>query len=339
MVTVVIRGWLLVSYPIGGLSTDDNQAGQRYLIDEILRGNMFIGNLRYHTGYALVMSPVAAITSRFGRLDDRLLLLVQVGLSTLVPFMVYDIVRRRWTKQAAFIVALFIALDPFVLEWAHFVLPEWLVSFCVVLALWLLQRAWHTPKRRLVWTALAGSVLGIACLARWNSAPVAAAAALTLFVWRHIAWRERAAMFICLGVCMAAVPAFYLALIHRPSTGVWTLNCNRGTNLVASLAAMGVPMAAANGVATRHYLEIVTLPPLKPVTFLADSYPLWRKPGGWVTREERETFLAQGRPSPASSVSIAFPGNLYYYLGPCEVDRLLARVHAEAVAAHPGNLD
>jgi hypothetical protein len=143
-------------------------------------------------------------------------------------------------------------------------------------------------------------------------------------------------MFLCIGLCAAGVLALYMALIHRPSTGVWTLSCIRGTNLVFGLSDMGVLMAAENGAATRHYLEIENLPPLKPVTFTADSYPLWRKAADWVTPEEREAFLAQPRPSPPRSVTVVFPGNLYYYLGPCAADRLLVQVHAEAVAAHTG---
>lgn len=336
IITLGIRAWLFISYPMGGLSTEDNQAGQRYLIDEILRGNLLIGNLRYHTGYALVMSSVAALTAPLGRLDDRVFLLVQVSLSALIPFMVYDTVRRRWSARAAFIVALCILLDPFGLQWAHFYMPEWLVAFCLILALWLIERAGYQAQQRLRWTAAAGLVLGVACLSRWNFAPSVVFLGLAFFAWRHLPWRKRLAHFITLGFTSAGLLAVYMVLIHYPSTGVWTLSCISGNNLATGLADMGVPMVAENGPITTYYLEIVNLPPLKPVTFYADSYPLWRKPANWVTPDERAAFLARPRPAPAEAVTVVFPGNLYYYLGPCEADSLLAAIHIEAVTTHPG---
>ena len=51
MLTLLVRGWLMISYPIGG--TDDNQAAQRSLISQVQSGNFLIGNFRYQTGYPL----------------------------------------------------------------------------------------------------------------------------------------------------------------------------------------------------------------------------------------------------------------------------------------------
>ena len=63
LLTVLVRGWLFVSYPLGG--TDDNQAAQVYLIDQLLHGNLLIGNLRYQTGYPLVIASVVAVALRW----------------------------------------------------------------------------------------------------------------------------------------------------------------------------------------------------------------------------------------------------------------------------------
>src|SRR5262249_26007326 len=135
VLTVLIQGWLMISYPLGG--TDDNQAAQRYLINELLHGNLLIGNLRYQTGYPFLITPIVALAHPFGQFDDRIILLVQVGLSATIPFLVYDILRKRRSPREALIVALFVLLDPFGLQWAHFYLPEWLIAFCLILAFWL----------------------------------------------------------------------------------------------------------------------------------------------------------------------------------------------------------
>src|SRR5690606_2960145 len=97
-------------------------------------------NMRYHTGYAYFVAPVAGVAKLFRQFDERFLLLVQLSLSALVPFMIYDTLRMRRSPREAFIAALVVLLDPFGLQWAHFMLPNWMIAFCLVLALWLIHR-------------------------------------------------------------------------------------------------------------------------------------------------------------------------------------------------------
>src|SRR6185369_13353688 len=108
-----------------------------------------------------------------GQFDDRIVLLVHIALSATIPFMVYDILRKRRTPREAFIVALFVLLDPFGLQWAHFYLPEWMIAFCMILGLWLIEQGLRR-NRTLLWTGIAGIVLGISSVARFNFAPMVA---------------------------------------------------------------------------------------------------------------------------------------------------------------------
>ena len=59
---------MYVSYPLGAVNFDDNQAAQAYMMGELAEGNPLIGNVRYNTGYAFVMSPLWTLTRAFGRL-------------------------------------------------------------------------------------------------------------------------------------------------------------------------------------------------------------------------------------------------------------------------------
>ena len=117
---------------------------------------------------------------------------MQVALSATIPFMIYDILRRRRTPREALIVALFVLLDPFGLQWAHFYLPEWLIAFCMILGLWLIEqgcgageRCSGRRSRELCW--------GFASVARFNFAPMVALLGVMLLLLRSTLLCETAA--------------------------------------------------------------------------------------------------------------------------------------------------
>ncbi|MBZ0303041.1 MAG: glycosyltransferase family 39 protein [Anaerolineae bacterium] len=332
LITLLTRGIMFISYPFGG--EDDNQAAQNYLINELVHGNLLIGNLRFNTGYPLVIAPVTWLAQPLGRFDDRLVLLVQVTLASTIPFLIYDILRKRRSESEAFFVALVVALNPFGWQWAHLTLPVWLVAFCVTLALWMIHRGLLSQQHRLRWVFGAGFVMGIAVLARFNFAPVVAVLGLGFFALRHLSLRQRLAMFITLGATSGAMLLAYIVLIHFPSTGTWTLSCVSGANLLQSLSSKGVPLTPANGSMTQKYFELVTLEP-RDIPLLSDTYPLWQKGDSWVSSEELTRFLAQTPGPIAETLPSAFPGTLFKYLGPCATDQLLRSVAVEGLRTRP----
>ena len=125
VLTLLIRGVMFISYPMGG--QDEFQGFHRYLVAKVLSGDLMIGNLRYSPGYPLFIAPFAALGELFGRFDERVVLLVQIALSSSIPFFLYDIIRTRHSPKAAFLIGLLSLVDPFGLQWAHFSLPVWMV--------------------------------------------------------------------------------------------------------------------------------------------------------------------------------------------------------------------
>jgi len=278
-VTLLTRGILFISYPMGG--TDDDQSAHRYEIDQLTHGNLLIGNLRYHTGYPLVIAPVAAFAQLFDRYNDRVILLVQVSLSALIPFCIYDIFRVRRSAREGFITALVVALDPFGMQWAHFSLPNWLIAFCAVLTLWLIHRALLNQRRLLMWIALAGLAMGIATLARLNLAPIVALMGALFFTLRRIPLGQRWKMFLIFGFSSASVLMLYEVVIHYPSTGTWNLSCYTGTNLLVSVYLKDFNLSATNGPATQQLLELLTLKPTRKIEFTSEIYPRWSEGASW----------------------------------------------------------
>jgi len=334
LVTVFVQGWLYISYPLS--SSGDDQEGEHFLVGDLLSGNLLIGNLRYNTGYPFVIAPVAAITRNFGRLNERLILLVQVLISSAIPFLAYDIIRTRRNQQEAIIVALVLALEPFGLQWAHLWLPDWLVAFCLVLGLWLLHRALMAPKRFLPWVFGAGIVFGVACLARYEFAAATAMIGVTLLAIRSRPWRQRLAMFVTLGGVSAGILLLYLVVIQYPSTKTWKFSCMTGVDEVLSVFRAGIPITASNGPATTQLLNLLTLKPPHEVTFVGDEgYRGWRNAGSWATPEDQTAYLNQPFGIPDPTLKTDFPANPIYYLGVCPTDDLLLQVHAETVRAYP----
>jgi len=148
LATLLVQGIMFISYPLGAGSNNDNESAQKYLISEYAKGNFLVGNVRYNTGYALVMAPFKTLTDHFDRWSERALLLLQILASSAVPFLVYDIMRRRFEGRCALLTAMLVLVDPFNLQWAHFQLPGWLLALATVSALWLAQLAWSAPRRR-----------------------------------------------------------------------------------------------------------------------------------------------------------------------------------------------
>lgn len=338
LATLLVQGAMVLSYPLGAVNHDDNQAAQAYMMGELAEGNLLIGNVRYNTGYAFVMSPIWTLTRAVGRLGDRLFLLLQITAYSAIPFMVYDMLRRRFDRRCALITALVVLLDPFGLQWAHLLLPGWLVALTTVGALWLAQLAWAaSPRRRFAVIAIAALGLGIMILARLNFAPLVAVFGFSFFFWRHIPLRQRFALFVLVGVLSGGILGAYTLLIHLPSTGVASLSCISAFRAVQSLHEKGVFPRAANGPHSAEYARLLALPTANPREDYLDSakFALWRMPDGWLGEAEERAFLA-GQPGAIhDDISTDFPADLYWYLGPCEVDRLLAGLLWETVAGEP----
>jgi hypothetical protein len=132
-----------------------------------------------------------------------------------------------------------------------------------------------------------------------------------------------------------AVLGLYVALIHLPSTGTTTLSCISATSLIESLLDKNIVLSRENGATTARLLDLLALPTPREYPFLSDSYPLWATPGPWVDDAEREAFLRQPPGAPPERLTAAFPGHLYYLLGPCATDSLLRGVYDEALAHYP----
>jgi len=197
VVTILARGLVLISYS-NVIGRADEVASQ-YMASQLLHGNFLVGSLRYNFGYAFVMTPVVALTNIFGPLQPRIIILVQSMLAGLIPFLIYDILRKRRSGTEALTVALIAALDPFALQWTQFFLPIWLLALCTVLAFWLIERSMSSPIWNLLWIALAGISLGIAALARLEFALVAAALGFALLFFKT-SWPTRLKMFTIFGI-------------------------------------------------------------------------------------------------------------------------------------------
>ena len=339
LATLLVQGVMYLSYPLGAVNFDDNQAAQAFMMGELAEGNLLIGNIRYSTGYAFVMSPIWQLTRALGRLDDRIFLLLQMAAYSAIPFMVYDMLRRRFDRRCALIAALVVLLDPFALQWAHLLLPGWLIALITVGALWLAQLAWAAPaRRRFALIAVAAVALGIMSVARLNFAPLAAVFGASFLFWRHIPRRQRFALFTLVGLLSGGILGAYTLLIHLPSTGVTSLSCISAFRAVQSLHEKNVHPRAANGPYSAEYAGLLALPSANPADSYLDSpkYALWRDPDAWLGEAGKLAFLAQPSGPIVAEISTNYPADLYWYLGPCEVDRILAGLLWETVAANPG---
>ena len=333
LLTLLVRGGMFLAYPLQ-VRVDDNQKGQRYLIDRLLEGDLLIGNIRYNTGYPIFIAPFAAAGQQFGRLNERFVLLVQVTLTALIPFLLYDLVHRHHSRRAALTVALLALFDPNGLQWAHLSLPVWLVALCFTLAIWIVARA----RQRALPTGLllvAGVVLGIAVLARLNFAAVVAVTGMFLLFSRGHSLRKRMAALLALASGSLLILVGYVLLVHFPSTGTFRLSCVGGVSLLESIQEAGISVARENGSDTARLLLLNALP--------ADSsfdpggdYAYWQIPGPWVSQEAQSNFREQ---PPPEKVPLAFdifaPRTLDWYLGPCELDSLFSAVAREALVAQP----
>ena len=340
VVTVLVQGVMFISYPLGNSVNNDNQAGQVYLMNEFVSGNFMVGNVRYNPGYALVLAPFKALTDNLGSsLAPRALLLIHLTVYSTIPFMAYDIMRRRFNPVAGFITGWVVLLDPFGLQWAHFQLPGWLIAFTLVWALWMAQLAWDSSaRRRLILIGIASVGLGIMTFARFNFSPLVALYGLSFFLWRHIPVRQRFALFMTVGVISVGILGTYILGIHIPSTGTTTLSCIAGNNMATGLLEKGIPMRASNGPKSEQYALMLTLKADRPTDFYEYTYPLWQNPKSWVTQEELEAFLAQPYGEPKDEITTVFPAELYWFLGPCVADAMLFEIYGEAVAKEPFKL-
>jgi hypothetical protein len=333
LITLLTRGIMFISFPLA--PADDNSFAQKYLIDRLVEGDFLVGNVRYNSGYPLVIAPVFFVAQAFGALQEHVVLLVQIGLSSLIPFMVYDILRHLASPREGFIVALVFMLDPFGLQWAHQILPVWMIAFAVVLSLWLAYRTIRT--RQLRWTFAAGLSMGIATMSRYEFALVAAVLGTSFLFLHALPLRFRLQMLALLGTTSAAIFVLYMALIQYPGTGRWSLSCISAMNALEVTLEMGIPLRAEHGPASQRMAELLSLPPVNDLASIntADGYRLWRIPGPWASEEDRAAFLAQTASDADPTIAIVTPMTLIYYLGPCEVDSIQRALYWEAVRTAP----
>lgn len=339
VLTVLIRGVMFISYPMGGQS--ERSGYQRYAVAKILEGDWQIGNLRYGPGYTLFIAPVSAVGDLFGRFDDRVELLFQLVLSSAIPFMLYDILRIRHSPRAAFVVASLSLIDLFGLQWAHDYSPVWLVALCLVLALWLL----HHAEQRRSWSLLilAGLVSGFGILGRWNYAPVVVGLGCLLLFIRQRSLRFRLQQFIIFGVGAVFVVLLVHVSVQVPATGVWNFSCISGINMLELLNGYNIAISAENGPASERFLRLGNLPALEDDEtgenwgmWFGSMFHFWQTPGSWAGDAQRESFIQQSvNLEPASfKNSQQLSSLLYYYLGPCETDRLHQEVYIETIRAN-----
>ena len=346
VLTVLIRGVMFVSYPMGG--QDEVQGNQRYVVNRVLEGELQIGHLRHPPGYPLTVAPFALLGEKFGRLDERVILLAQISLSSLIPFFLYDIFRTRHSPRAAFFIGLISLADPFGLQWAHFSLPVWIVALCLISALWMLHHAERQKDFRLV--IAAGLIAGWGILGRLNFSPLVAGIGCLLLCTGASSLRQRLKRFFVFGFSSLLLILIVHLTIQLPATGVWNLNCVSGLTLVETLLGARMRILTSNGPQSERMLVLATLPPLPEnvsekgyfgeyAIFFADNFPNWIIPGPWAAPEEREAFLTQSRPENPETSDPATLARamtwIYYYLGPCEANDLLQGVYFETVLASP----
>ena len=346
VLTVLIRGMMFISYPMGG--QDEAQGNQSFAVNRILQGELQFGFLRYPPGYALTVAPFALLGEQFGRFDERVVLLAQIALSSFIPFLLYDIFRTRHSPQAAFLISLISLVDPFGLQWAHFSLPVWIVALCLVLALWLLHYAEIRKDLRLF--IAAGLVAGWGVLGRWNFAPLVAGIGCFLLLTTTSSFRQRLMQVFNFGFSSLLIIFLVHITIQVPSTGVWNLNCLSGFTLIEALLHANIEIQARNGPNAERLLELTTLPPLPENLskkgyyggyrmFFADNFPNWIIPGPWAKIEDSKAYLAQSNPEIPETNDPTIILNtmswMFYYLGPCKANELLQRVYFETVFASP----
>ena len=346
VLTLLIRGVMFISYPMGG--QDEFQGFHRYLVAKVLSGDLMIGNLRYSPGYPLFIAPFAALGELFGRFDERVVLLVQIALSSSIPFFLYDIIRTRHSPKAAFLIGLLSLVDPFGLQWAHFSLPVWMVALCLVFSLWLLHHAERRCNWRLV--LVAGFVAGLGVLGRWNFAPLVAGMGLLLLFTCIGTIRVRILYSLLYGCTSFLLVLFVHVALHVPTTGVWSISCISGISLVESLETTGLKIQAKNGPNSDLMLRLGSLPPLPENAadlgigegeryynlLFTGNFPNWVIPGSWSTPAEREEFIRQDNEEPNDSLPKSATNFwMYYYLGPCESDRILRGAYIETIRASP----
>ena len=338
--TLLVRGTLYFSYPLPVAGRDDNQAAQVFLMEELAEGNLLIGNIRYNTGYPFMMWPFHSLTRLLSANHDRFFLLIQLTAASATPFLVYDMMRRRFNPRIAIITALTVWLDPFGLQWAHLYLPVWLIALLTVFALWAAERAWSSSqRRRLALVALASLALGLSMLARLNFAPAAAVFGLSFLLWGHITRAERLRLLGMVGLIAGGILGAYTLFIHLPSTGTIQLNCHSGMTLLASAKDKGIPVLASNGTHSANYARLVALPTDKDLSSYSYTFPYWRNPGSWFSQAEVDEYLAQ----PVGELPNEIPVAIHalapnWFLGPCENSALQTRVYLEAIALHPATL-
>ena len=339
VLTVLIRGVMFISYPMGG--QDEGQGYQRYAVSKILAGDLQIGNLRYAPGYTLFIAPVSAVGDLFGRFDDRIELLFQLVLSSTIPFMLYDILRSRHSPRAAFVVAILSVIEPFSLQLAHSYSPVWWVALCLVSALWLLHYA--ERRRSLSLLILAGFVSGMGILGRWNYAPVVVGMGCLLLFIRQKGLRQRLQQLLLFGLSAVLVVILVHVSVQIPATGVWNFSCISGINMLELLNAYNIVISAENGLASERFLRLGNLPALEGDEtgqnwgmWFGSMFHFWQTPGSWAGDAQRESFIQQSVNLESASFNNAqqLSSLPYYYLGPCEMDHLHREVYIETIRAN-----
>ena len=109
----------------------------------------------------------------------------------------------------------------------------------------------------------------------------------------------------------------------------------------------GLQLHVDHGPNSKHLLHLISLGQTSPLDtptvtrggLYSDVFPLWQTPGTWLTDSERDAFLHQDElevPLLETSEDInELTTPLLFYIGPCEVDRLLRAVFFETIAAEP----
>jgi hypothetical protein len=176
--------------------------------------------------------------------------------------------------------------------------------------------------------------MGLAVLARVNALVVAGL--LLAVVWwpGALTVRRRLAMSAVYLSVIGGLIAGYIVAVQRPSTGLTSLSCVSGINLLETLEARGLRVMPENGPASRELRSLLARPALVRYSFLSDTYRLWQRSGSWLTRREQSEVRARPPLYPYGNPAGLTLLELVYVLGPCPADALYRNAFIESLAGY-----
>lgn len=343
---VAVRLTLVATYPLNLMLAD----GRDY-IAMLVEGR---SSLIHAPGYPFLLglpwrNPLGRLLIEGNPLlFERLLLVSQHALNLACLALGYRVVRELFGRLPANLFLLAYGLHYQVLSLTSSATPEWLQGSLLMVLAYLVVSAARTeaPRRKLVLWGLAGLVFAWMYLVKFNSLALALlpAAVAAWEVWRsRRAWRWLAAG----GLVAVATYLSFLALVHRPSTGTWSVTLDKAWVLLHRLSffAPGETLDPAAGIHTRRLLVLNSLLPwpesLRPIAHVdwvpaSERAPYRERYAHLLTADDAtlEPLLDQVKVPRPYDLNRAFLP-IATHLGLPESNRLGAAVFFEHVRAFP----